>query len=202
MNLLALNKISYGLYIITAREGVFDNGCVINTLSQVTSNPLRISVTVNKQNYTHGMIAASGEFTVSCLSEEAPFEVFKRFGFQSGRDTNKVWDSGYMTRGENGLLYLDKYANAYLSGKVIQQVDLGTHTMFIADVTAAEVLAETPSMTYSYYHAHVKPKPQPKKEEKKGWRCKICGYVHEGEELPADFVCPWCKHGAEDFEAL
>ncbi len=203
MDLTALNSISYGLYILTARQGEFDNGCVINTLSQLTSQPARISVTVNKGNYTHDMIAATGQFNVSILNTTAPFEVFQRFGFQSGRTTDKTVGCEYLTRAENGLIYLSSYASAVVSGKVIQQVDLGTHTLFIADLTFAEKLADEPSMTYSYYHANVKPKPQPKEQkEKKGWRCKICGYVYEGEELPDDFVCPWCKHGAQDFEAL
>lgn len=204
MNLSALHSISYGLYILTAREKDFDNGCVINTLNQVTSQPPRISITVNKQNHTHDMIAASGKFNVSILSQDAPFEVFQRFGFQSGRDVDKTIGCDYLERSENGIIRLSRYANACLSGQVIQQVELGTHTMFIADLVGAEVLDKGSPMTYSYYHANVKPKPQAKKqeEEKKGWRCKICGYVHEGEELPADFVCPWCKHGPEDFEPV
>lgn len=204
MNLAALNHISYGLYILTAREGKFDNGCVINTLAQVTSKPLRISITVNKGNHTHDMVAASGLFNVSVLNTAAPFEVFQRFGFQSGRSVDKTQGCDYLGRGGNGLIHLNRYASAVLSGKVVQQVDLGSHTMFIADLTDAQVLSDEPAMTYSYYHANVKPKPQQNKqaEEKKGWRCKICGYIHEGEELPADFVCPWCKHGPEDFEPL
>jgi len=198
----ALRSITYGLYILTAKEGFFDNGCVINTLSQMTSDPLRISVTVNKQNYTHDMILNTGLFNVSILSQSAPFSLFQRFGFRSGRTENKVYDCPGISRSDNGPVYLADWTNAMLSGKVVQTVDLGSHTVFIAEVTESKVLSSQPSMSYSYYHANVKPKPEQKATEKKGWRCRICGYVHEEEELPADFVCPWCKHGPEDFERL
>ena len=200
MNNNAMFSISYGLYILTAREGEKDNGCVINTLLQVTSSPNRISITVNKQNYTHDMILRTGRFNVSMLSNEAPFEVFRHYGFQSGRDVDKI--VGQPPRAANGIAYLMGVTNAYLSGQVVQTIDLGTHTQFIADVTDGEVLSGEPSMTYAYYHANVKPKPQPQPEVKTGWRCKISGYIYEGDPLPADFVCPICKHGAVDFEKI
>ena len=202
MNKKAVNKISYGLYVLSAKQGEKDNACIINTLSQLTSDPLRVSITVNKQNYTHDMILAEGEFTVSLLTQKVPFDYFKRFGFQSGRDVDKFDGFDACARGENGIYYITKYTNAYISGKVISTLDLGSHTLFVADVTAAEVLDEVPSLTYAYYHSDVKPKPAAPSSSsgvKIGWRCKICGYVYEGENLPADFVCPLCKHGAEDF---
>ena len=192
----AMFKLSYGLFVLTAREGSKDNGCIINTAGQLTSTPNRIQIAVNKQNFTHDMILRTGIFNVSVLSREATFWVFRHYGFQSGRDVDKF--AGLSEdRTANGLRYVEGCTNAVLSGQVISTVDLGTHTLFIADVTEAMVLGSEPSMTYQYYFDHVKPKPEPKKT---GWVCKICGYVYEGEELPADFVCPVCKHGAEDFE--
>ncbi len=192
----ALFKISYGLYVLSAKENGKDNGCIINTFSQVTDSPLRVSVTVNKLNLTHDMIKRTGEFTVSMLSTAAPFSIFESFGFRSGKDSEKFEDCN-AARGKNGILHLNESANAFVSGKVIQEIDLGTHTMFIADVTDAEILSDIESMTYDYYQKSVKPKPV--KKVKKGWRCPICGYVYEGEELPPDFVCPLCKHGASEF---
>lgn len=200
MNLKALHHIEYGLFVLSANANGKDNACIVNTVAQVTSSPARIAVTVNKQNFTHDMILASGSFNVSVLDESAPFEVFERFGFQSGRDTDKLAGFDGVQRTENGVMRLTQYANAYVSGKVISTVDLGTHTMFIAEITDADVLSDKPSMTYSYYHANVKPKPEAKKGG--GFRCKICGYIYEGDELPPDFVCPLCKHGAEDFEKI
>ena len=192
----AMFKLSYGLFVLTAREGSRDNGCIINTAGQLTSTPNRIQIAVNKQNFTHDMILRTGIFNVSVLSREATFWVFRHYGFQSGRDVDKF--AGLSEdRTANGLRYVEGCTNAVLSGQVISTVDLGTHTLFIADVTEAMVLGSEPSMTYQYYFDHVKPKPEPNKT---GWVCKICGYVYEGEELPADFVCPVCKHGAEDFE--
>lgn len=192
----AMFKLSYGLFVLTAREGSRDNGCIINTAGQLTSTPNRIQIAVNKQNFTHDMILRTGIFNVSVLSREATFWVFRHYGFQSGRDVDKF--AGLSEdRTANGLRYVEGCTNAVLSGQVISTVDLVTHTLFIADVTEAMVLGSEPSMTYQYYFDHVKPKPEPKKT---GWVCKICGYVYEGEELPADFVCPVCKHGAEDFE--
>ena len=197
----AMFKIGYGLYILTAKDGEKDNGCVINTAIQVTSTPNRISVTVNKQNYTHDMIMKTGVFNVSILSEKATFDVFKHFGFQSGRDVDKIADYKDATRSENGLYYVTGDTNAYISGKVINTLDLGTHTMFIADVTDAEVLADVPTTSYDYYQKNIKPKPEaPKKVT--GYVCKICGYIYEGDPLPEDFICPICKHGAADFEKI
>jgi len=193
----ALFKLSYGLFVLTARQEGKDNGCIINTVMQVTDVPKRIQIAVNKENLTHDMILATGEFNVSVLSEEAVFWIFQHYGFQSGRDVDKF--AGIPeSRAANGIRYVEGCANAYLSGKVFQTVDCGTHTVFFAEVTDAKVLSDSPSMTYQYYFDHVKPKPQPTEKEK--WVCKICGYVYEGQQLPADFICPWCKHGAEDFE--
>ena len=195
----ALFKISYGLYCLTASESGKNNGCIINTVVQVTASPLKIAVCVNKTNYTHEMIVNTGVFNVSVLTESTPFSVFERFGFASGRDTEKFADFDAWTAAENGLPYLTEHTNAFYSAKVIEQVDCGTHTMFIAEVTQAKILSEEKSVTYEYYFANIKPKPQ---QKKKGWVCKICGYVHEGEELAEDFVCPWCKHPASDFEPI
>ena len=196
----AMFKLSYGLFVLTARDGAKDNGCIINTAAQLTSSPLRISITVNKANYTHDMIQKTGVFNVSILSESTPFSVFQQYGFQSGRTADKL--SGGEPRTENGVAYLAEHANAVISGKVVSTVDCGTHTLFIADVTEAHVLSREASATYAYYFEHIKPKPQPAAEKKKGYVCKICGYVYEGETLPPDFVCPLCKHGADDFEPL
>lgn len=196
----AMFKLSYGLFVLTARDGAKDNGCIINTAAQLTSSPMRISITVNKANYTHDMIQKTGVFNVSILSESTPFSVFQQYGFQSGRTADKL--SGKEPRTENGVAYLAEHANAVISGKVISTVDCGTHTLFIADVTEAHVLSREASATYAYYFEHIKPKPQPAAEKKKGYVCKICGYVYEGETLPPDFVCPLCKHGADDFEPL
>ena len=196
----AMFKLSYGLFVLTARDGAKDNGCIINTAAQLTSSPMRISITVNKANYTHDMIQKTGVFNVSVLSESTPFSVFQQYGFQSGRTADKL--SGKEPRTENGVAYLAEHANAVISGKVISTVDCGTHTLFIADVTEAHVLSREASATYAYYFEHIKPKPQPAAEKKRGYVCKICGYVYEGETLPPDFVCPLCKHGADDFEPL
>lgn len=196
-----LFSISYGLYILTAEENGKDNGCIINTLIQQTDTPKRISITVNKQNYTHDMIKRTGKFNVSILTTETPFEIFKHFGFQSGRDTEKFFKNPSETRSENGVLYVTGCTNGYISGKVTEEIDMGTHTMFIADITESEALSDKESLTYAYYHKNIKPRPQPR-PEKKGYRCKICGYVYEGEELPGNFVCPVCKHGADDFEKI
>ena len=197
----AMFKLSYGLFVLTARDGSRDNGCIINTVTQLTDSPKRISIAVNKQNLTHDMILKTGVFNVSILSERAPFAIFKHYGFQSGRDTDKFAGVPALARAQNGVYYLPDSTNAFLSGKVTQTIDLGTHTLFIADVTEARVLSDAPSMTYAYYFENVKPKPAAL-EKKTGWVCKICGYVYEGEELPEDFICPLCKHGAEDFEKL
>lgn len=195
----AMFKLSYGLFVLTAKDGNKDNGCIINTVMQVTDSPKRISIAVNKANFTHDMILKTGVFNVSVLSEEAKFGIFERFGFSSGRDTDKFDNFNDISRSENGLIYLTESANALLSGRVTDTRDCGTHTEFFADVTEAKVLSDAPSMTYQYYFDNVKPKPQKKV---KGYICKICGYVYEGETLPPDFICPLCKHGAEDFEPI
>ncbi len=201
MDNTALFKIGYGLYVLTARDGGKDNGCIINTVLQVTSvQPLVGVISVNKQNYTHDMIMKSKEFNVSVLTTETPFDVFKRFGFQSGRGVDKFEGCANVARSENGLIYLPEYANAYLSFKVSDTIDFGTHTMFKAEIVDGKALSNTESVTYSYYQQHIKPKPQEVK--KQGYRCNICGYVHEGEILPEGFVCPICKHGAGDFVKL
>lgn len=201
MDLKALFKIPYGLYLVSANENGKDNGCIINTFSQVTDTPLRVSVTINKLNLTHDMIKNTGVFTVSILSNSAPFELFKNFGFKSGKDANK-FENIKAERCENGVLRLSENTGAFVCTKVCQEIDLGTHSMFIADVTDAEILSHESSMTYNYYQERVKPKSYPKPKSKKGWLCPICGYVYEGEELPADFVCPLCKHGAAEFVPL
>lgn len=191
-------KIGYGLYVLSANENGKNNGCIINTLQQVTTTPNRVAVTVNKNNFTHDMIMNTEKFNISILSEKADFEIFKHFGFQSGRDVDKF--DGYPAKtSSNGLLYITNGANSFLSGKVISSTDFGTHTMFIADVTDGAVFSEDTSLTYDYYHKHIKESPAKKT---KGWVCKICGYVYEGDPLPEDFICPICKHGAADFEKL
>ncbi len=193
----ALFNIGYGLYVVTAKDGDRSNGCIINTVMQVTSSPLLIAVGVNKQNYTHDLIIKNGEFNISILTEDAPFEVFKHFGFQTGKLVDKLSDYEEKSMGENGLFYLTKYTNAYLSCKLMDVIDFGTHSLFKAEVIDAKVINEDDAVTYTYYHKNIKPKPE--QQSKKGWRCNICGYVHEGEDLPSDFVCPLCKHGADDF---
>lgn len=197
----AMFKIGYGLYVLSARADDKDNACIINTAIQVTSTPNRIAVTVNKTNFTHDMIKKTGVFNISVISEKADFSLFKRFGFSSGKDNDKLTGFDGWLRGLNGVIYITENTNAYISGKVEREIDLGTHTMFIADVTDGEVLDAAPTATYDYYHKNIKEKP-PVNEKKKGFRCKICGYVYEGDELPEDFVCPLCKHGAEDFEKI
>ncbi|MDD2955369.1 MAG: flavin reductase [Oscillospiraceae bacterium] len=197
MDSKAMFKLSYGLFVLSAQENGKDNGCIVNTVQQVTDSPLRVSVAVNKQNLTHDMILSTGLFCVSILDESAPFSIFQRFGFQSGRSADK-FEGIEARRAENGLLYLPQHCAAFLCGKVLQTVDLGSHTLFIAEVTEGELLSDIPAATYAYYHAHIKPAPE-KKAEKGAWRCSICGYIYEGDELPADFVCPICKHGAVDF---
>lgn len=197
----ALFKLSYGLFVLTARDGAKDNGCIINTAVQITVSPCRISVTVNKQNYTHDMIQKTDAFNLSVLTEEAPMKVFEHFGFQSGKTVDKFADCESENRTGNGIVYIPKYTNAVISCAVVGSVDCGTHTMFIADVTETKILSDVPSATYQYYFDHIKPKPEAR-PEKKGYVCKICGYVYEGETLPEDFICPLCKHGAEDFEPI
>ena len=195
----ALFRIGYGLYVVTCNDGTKDNGLIVNTVCQLTSTPNRVAVTINKSNYSHDVIKADGRMNVNCLSEEAPFAVFEAFGFRSGRDVNKFADCTPL-RAANGLVILPRYINAYLSLEVEQYVDLDPHGMFICKLTEAVVVSDAETMTYSFYQKNVKPRPQP--EKKKGYVCKICGYVYEGDPLPEDFVCPLCKHGAQDFEPL
>ena len=197
----AMFSLSYGLFVLTARDGAKDNGCIINTVTQLTDSPKRISIAVNKANLTHDMIVKTGEFNVSVLSNDAPFALFQHYGFQSGRNTDKFAGVQGMARSTNGIYYIPYCTSAFLSAKVTQTVEFETHTLFIADVTEAKVLSNVPSMTYAYYFANVKPKPAALQKQT-GWVCKICGWVYEGEELPPDIVCPLCKHGAADFERL
>ena len=197
----AMFKLSYGLFVLSANDGSKDNGCIINTVMQVTDVKKRIAIAVNKANYTHDMIKKTGEFNVSVLTTDVPFKVFQQFGFQSGRDVDKFAQDGAVARTANGLRYIPEYSNAVISGKVTEEYDYDTHTLFVADVTEAAVLSNIPSVTYQYYFDHIKPQPQPM-TDKKGYVCKICGFIYEGEELPADYICPLCKHGAEDFEKL
>jgi flavin reductase (DIM6/NTAB) family NADH-FMN oxidoreductase RutF/rubredoxin len=201
MNEIVMQKISYGLFVLTARDGDKDNGCILNTVAQVAYMPDRMIIAVNKKNYTHDMILKTGEFNVSILSQEAKFDVFKQFGFQSGRDVNK-FEGVSFKRAENGIAYLEENCNAYITAKVLQTIDVSSHTLFIADPTGGALLSEVPSLTYQYYFDHIKPKPEKKEEKKTGWICKICGYIYEGEELPEDYICPICKHPASDFERL
>lgn len=200
----ALFTLSYGLYVLTAREGGRDLGCIVNTVTQLTENPTRIALSVNKQNFTNEVIQRTGLFNVSVLTEAAPMDLFRHFGFQSGRDVDKFAGRTDPVS-ENGLRYIGGPANALISGKVEQAVDCGTHMLYIALVTEARKLSDAPSMTYAYYFANVKPKPQPKPAQEKprrGFVCRICGYFYEGDELPPDFICPLCKHGAADFEPV
>lgn len=198
MDSKALYKLTYGLFLLTAKENDFDNGCVINTAIQVANNPTRISISVLKGNKTHDMILNTGIFNVSAISTEANFELFQRFGMQCGRDVNKFEGFTDAVRSENGIYYL-KSANMYMSAKVTEQFDLGSHTMFIAELTEAVVLSDLPSCTYGYYQSDIKPKPAVKETKKRTWTCSVCGYVYEGDEIPDDFECPLCHHGKEDF---
>ena len=198
-DLTALFKIGYGLYVVTSNDGKKDNGLIVNTVTQVTDTPNRVAVTINKQNYSHHVIKQTGIMNVNCLSTAAPFKVFETFGFQSGRTVDKFADCTPL-RSDNGLVFLPRYINAFMSLKVEQYVDFGTHGMFICSITEARVISNAETMTYTYYQNNVKPKPQT--EGKKGFVCKICGYIYEGDVLPDDFICPLCKHGAADFEPI
>lgn len=198
-DMTALFKIGYGLYVVTSNDGNKDNGLIVNTVTQLTDNPYRVAVNINKENYSHHVIKQTGVMNVNCLSVEAPFEVFQRYGFQSGRQTDKFAGVEKL-RSDNGLVFLPKYINAFMSLKVDQYVDLGTHGMFICSVTEARVMSDKDTMTYTYYQKNVKPKPQT--EGKKGFVCKVCGFIYEGDELPEDYICPLCKHGVADFEPI
>ena len=216
MDKKAMYNLTYGLFILTARDGEKDNGCIINTACQVTTDPNRITICVNKNNFTHDIILKTGLFNISMLTEKSEFETYKHWGFQSGRTVDKVLPIYYM-RADNGVIYIKDECNAYLSCKVVTSTDLGTHTLFLADVTDGAVFNSDPSVTYAFYQKNIKPAPaaavsapassaasgsssSPKAPVQKGWICTVCGYVYEGEELPADFVCPWCNHDASYFE--
>ncbi len=203
MNPKTMFKLTYGLFVLTSRLEEKDSGCIINTAGQVTSEPNRISITVNKVNFTHDLVKDSGKFNLSILSEQADFSLFRHFGFQSGRNTDKFAGYSECRRSSNGLYYITAGTNGYISATVEQTVDLGTHTLFIASVDDMEVLSDSPSATYTYYQSSIKPKPEkPVPSGKPQWRCTVCGYIYEGEELPADFICPLCKHPASDFEKV
>ena len=198
-DLSALFNIGYGLYVVTSNDGKKDNGLIVNTVTQVTNTPNRIAVTINKENYSHHIIKQTGKMNINCLTVEAPFKVFEAFGFVSGRNVDKFANCEPL-RSDNGLVFLPRYINSFMSLKVEQYVDLDTHGMFICSVTEARVMSDKETMTYTYYQNNVKPKPEV--EGKKGYVCKVCGYVYEGDELPEDFICPLCKHGASDFEPI
>ena len=198
-DMTALFRIGYGLYVVTSNDGKKDNGLIVNTVTQLTDTPNRIAVNINKANYSHHVIKQTGVLNVNCLSVDAPFAIFQQFGFQTGRSVDK-FAGQEVYRSDNGLVFLDKYINAFMSLKVEQYVDLGTHGMFICSVTEARVMSDQDTMTYTYYQKYVK--PQPETEGKKGFVCKVCGYIYEGDELPDDYICPLCKHGAADFEPI
>ena len=195
----ALFKISYGLFIVTSNDGTRDNGLIVNTVSQITDSPIRVAVAVNKKNYSHDVIKETKKMNVCCLSVDAPFSIFETFGFKSGRDTYK-FESITPHHSENGLAVLPEFINSFISLEVESYVDMDSHGMFICTVTEAKTISDKESMTYTYYQKNVKPKPETTKS--KGYVCKICGYVYEGEPLPEDFICPWCKHGVSDFEKI
>ena len=205
MDKKAMYKLTYGLFVLTANENGKDNGCIINTAIQAAGDPNQVSISVSKQNYTHDMIVRTGKFTVSSITEKADFSLFKRFGFQSGKDTDKFQGFDGWMRGINGVTYITESTNAYISVEVEKSVDLGSHTIFIGKVTDMEVLSDDKSVTYEFYQSNIKPKPEQVGTTPKGetvWRCIICGYEYVGEELPEDFICPWCKHPASDFEKI
>lgn len=209
-----MNKLSYGIFVCTAKEGNKDNGCIINTVTQLTTTPNVVSVAVNKANYTHDMIVRTRVFNVSVINQDGQFDMIKHFGFQSGKDVDKFapgsghWmeeNEAACLRAANGIMYITEGVNSYISCKVKETVDLGTHTLFICDVTDGEILNDVPSATYAYYHQNIKTQVEQigtTPEGKAVWKCKICGYVYEGDPVPEDFICPWCKHPAEDFERV
>lgn len=198
-----MNKLTYGLFVLSVNCYKRDNACIINTAVQVTSEPNRISIAVNKANHTEDMLKYVEDFTVSVISEDADFSLFKRFGFVSGRDVEKFDGFDGCKRVKNGTYAVTEGTNAYISAHIDERIDIGTHTLIIATVTDSEILSSVPSATYGYYHTNIKPKPEKKPETQKTvWRCSVCGYEYEGEELPADFICPLCKHPASDFEKV
>jgi flavin reductase (DIM6/NTAB) family NADH-FMN oxidoreductase RutF/rubredoxin len=203
MNTKALYDLTYGLFVLSAKGTDKENGCIINTCMQVASDPCRIAISVLNHNYTCDLVKESGRFALSILDKTTPFELIRHFGMQSGRDTDKMKDYDFH-RDADGLAILAEHACAYLSAKVIDSLDLGTHTLFIAEVMDANLCNDQKPLTYAYYQEHIKPKPEMPKEEKKivAWRCKICGYIYDKADLPEDFICPWCGHGAQDFEPV
>jgi flavin reductase (DIM6/NTAB) family NADH-FMN oxidoreductase RutF/rubredoxin len=203
MNKKAMYNLSYGLFVLTSALDGKDGGCITNTAIQVTSEPNRIGIAVINSNFTRELVSGSGKFNVSVISESADFDLFRRFGFQSGRDVDKFAGFDAVSRSENGLYYVTRGTNAFISATVEQSIDLGSHTLFIAGVDDMEVLSDEKSATYAYYQANIKPQAQkPASGGKTAWRCTVCGYTYEGEELPEDFVCPLCKHPASDFEKV
>lgn len=202
MDNAVLYNLTYGLYLCTTKEGYKDNGCIINTAVQVANDPTRIMISVNKNNYTRELISRTGLFNISAITTTASFDLFKRFGMTSGRDIDKFAGATKVKRSDNGLYYLAEDANMYLSAAVISEYDLGSHMLFIAEVVDGKVLSDAEPCTYNYYQKNIKQKPQVAKSEKKQWVCDVCGYVHEGDELPEDFICPWCKHPKEDFSLV
>lgn len=202
MDKSALYNICCGLFVLTAKDGDRHNGCIINTVMQVTSSPIKLSVTVNKSNYTTDMIMKTRCFNISVIDESADFSLFERFGFSSGADTDKFDGFSDWKTADNGVRYITKGVNSYFTARVVDVVDVGTHYIFIAEVDDAEVISSLPSASYSYYHKHIKPQPQKAEGEKTRWVCKICGYVYEGDTLPDDYICPLCKHPASDFEKM
>ena len=201
INKNALFNIGYGLYVATTNDGTKDNGCIVNSVLQAANDPLRIVVCINKANYTYETVHKTGTLNINCLTTETPFSVFQHFGFQSGRDVDKFAEcKDTAPRSENGLVYLPKYINSFFSLKVIEEIAFDSHGMFICEITESQAFSRVETMSYNYYQSNVKPKKKP--EEKKGWVCKICGYVYEGDPLPEDFICPICKHPASDFEKL
>lgn len=199
MDKKAMFHLTYGLFVLTAKDGDKDNGCIVNTIMQVTDTPTQIIVAVNKNNYTHDMIANTGVFNVCVLTEKAQFDTYEQWGYQSGANVDKTKGIVYK-RAKNDVIYLDKETNAYISGKVLEQMDLQTHTLFLAEVTEAVVLSNDKSVTYQFYQDNIKPKPT--SDKKSGFICEVCGYVYEGDTLPEDYICPICKHPSSDFRPL
>jgi flavin reductase (DIM6/NTAB) family NADH-FMN oxidoreductase RutF/rubredoxin len=204
MDKKTMYKLTYGLFVLTAAHQGKSSGCIINTATQVTSDPNRVSIAVNKANFTQGLVADSGRFNLSILSQASTFDTFQHFGFQSGRDVDKFTGYPHWAAAANGLPYVTAGTNGFISAAVEQAIDLGSHTLFIARVEDAKVLSDDPSVSYAYYQAHIKPQPEAPKAPagKTQWRCTVCGYVYEGDTLPEDFICPWCKHPASDFEKV
>ena len=193
----ALFKISYGLYVVTCKEGEKDNGIIVNTVTQVTNTPNRIAVILNKESLSLKIIKDTGIMNINCLTEQTPFSVIENFGFKSGRETDKFSNTDF-TRSKNSVAVLKKFTNAYISLKTEQYIDIDTHGMFICTITESGIINEEKSLTYSYYQDNIKPKVK----AGKGFVCKVCGYVYEGDTLPEDYICPWCKHPASDFEKI